>query len=222
MVRRRAVLVAPPGAAGWPHLFMRLSAILAHKIGYATPRKLLPLAFPRRPVEIAARTRGECKLPNYDRRWLAFEAQLAEWMRAFERPGIEFCAGYRRIPGFPVSGFRADGLLTDGQCLVALEVEVRQTHPDTNVGKYWLLSEHHAYERVVLFHVYTPAFNSYGWRMQLGQFYARKMQQQLPFEYVLLDRRSDVDVDATFRDVTSIVGARVEREFPEISAVNRR
>lgn len=152
-------------------------------------------------------------MPKYDVRWLEVEAQLAQWMKGFARSGVEFCAGYRRIPGFPSDGFRADGLLTDGKTLLALEVEVRQTHPDTNVGKYWLLSEHHAYNRVILFHLYTPAFNSYGWRMQLGQFYARKMQSTLPFEYILLDRRGDTDVAATVREVTSIIEPRIRREF---------
>lgn len=157
-------------------------------------------------------------MPKYDVRWLEVETQLACWMKTFAGPGLEFCAGYRRIPGFPSDGFRADGLLTDGKTLVALEVEVRQTHPDTNVGKYWLLAEHHAYDRVILFHLYTPAFNSYGWRMQLGQFYARKMQATLPFEYILLDRRGDTDMTATFREVTSIIESRIRKEFPRKTA----
>lgn len=151
---------------------------------------------------------------TYDAGWLDFEKQLATWMKGFERPGLQYCAGYRRIPGFPSDGFRADGLLTDGETLLALEVEVRQTHPDTNVGKYWLLSEHHAYKRVILFHLYTPAFNSYRWRLQLGQFYARKMQSELPFEYALLDRRKDTDITATFESVTTLIGSRIRKEFP--------
>jgi hypothetical protein len=157
---------------------------------------------------------------KFDAGWLALEKQLATWMKGFERPDLEYCAGYRRIPGFPSNGFRADGLLTDGETLLALEVEVRQTHPDTNVGKYWLLSEHHKYKRVILFHLYTPAFNSYGWRLQLGQFYARKMEAELPFEYILLDRRGDTDIEVTFDNVTARIGARIRREFAR--ALRRR
>ncbi len=109
--------------------------------------------------------------------WLEFEASLAGWMSSFGRPHLTFKSGRQAIPGFPSSGFRADALLTDGKVLLALEVEVKQTHPDTNVGKYWLLSEHQAYEKVILFHVYTPTYNSYGWRKKLGEFYASKMAQ---------------------------------------------
>jgi hypothetical protein len=66
---------------------------------------------------------------------------------------------------------------------------------------------------VTLIHVYTPAYNSYPWRMRLGQFYAEKMKSELPFEYVLLDRRSATDITATFVEVKSIVAARITEEF---------
>jgi len=150
---------------------------------------------------------------KYDADWLTFERQLATWMKQFERPGLRYSAGYQCIPGFPSDGFRADGALTDGQTLVALEVEVRQNHPDTNVGKYWFLFEHHAYKRVVLFHLFTPAYNSYGWHLKLGQFYARKMMVELPFEYVLLDHREATDIPLTFESASSLIGARIRTEF---------
>jgi hypothetical protein len=152
---------------------------------------------------------------KFDADWLTFERQLATWMKEFERPGLQYSAGYQSIPGFPSDGFRADASLTDGRTLLALEVEVRQTHPDTNVGKYWLLFDHHAYARVVLFHLYTPAYNSYGWRLQLGQFYARKMVAELPFEYVLLDHREATDMAVTFASATSLIGTRIRSEFSQ-------
>ena len=145
--------------------------------------------------------------------WLAFEASLATWMRGFERPQLTFKSGRQAIPGFPSSGFRADGLLTNGKVLLALEVEVKQTHPDTNVGKYWLLSEHQQYGKVILFHVYTPAYNSYGWRKTLGEFYAKKMEAELPFEYQLLDLRNALDIEQAFLYVTKILGERISLEF---------
>ena len=145
--------------------------------------------------------------------WLEFEASLANWMRAFTRPGLTFRSGRQAIPGFPSSGFRADALLTDGNVLLALEVEVKQPHPDTNVGKYWLLSEHHPYEKVILFHVYTPAYNSYGWRKTLGEFYASKMAMELPFEYHLLDFRNAKDTEAAFEEVTKALEMRIRVEF---------
>ena len=97
--------------------------------------------------------------------------------------------------------------------MLALEVEVKQTHPDTNVGKYWLLSEHHPYEKVILFHVYTPAYNSYGWRKTLGEFYASKMAMELPFEYHLLDFRNAKDTEAAFEEVTKALEMRIRVEF---------
>lgn len=145
--------------------------------------------------------------------WLQFESQLATWMKAFARDDLPFRAGYQSIPGFPSDGFRADALLTNGRVLLALEVEVRQSHPDTNVGKYWLLSEHHVYERVVLFHVYTPAYNSYGWRKTLGEFYAKKMTAELPFEYILLDHRTAKDTNAALKDVCAQLEPRIHKEF---------
>jgi hypothetical protein len=42
--------------------------------------------------------------------------------------------------------------------------------------------------------VYTPAYNSYGWRKALGEFYARRMAAEGRFEYILLDERGAADV----------------------------
>lgn len=145
--------------------------------------------------------------------WLKFEASLANWMSKFERPGLTFKSGRQAIPGFPSSGFRADGLLTNGKVLLALEVEVKQTHPDTNVGKYWLLTQHKQYEKIILFHVYTPAYNSYGWRKTLGKFYAEKMAMEIPFEYHLIDMKDAVDTENAFEKVTHKLGERISVEF---------
>jgi len=145
--------------------------------------------------------------------WLEFEASLADWMSAFMRPGLTFKSGRQAIPGFPPSGFRADGVLTNGNVLLALEVEVKQTHPDTNVGKYWLLSEHRPYEKVILFHVYTPAYNSYGWRKTLGEFYASKMTMELPFEYHLLDLRNTKNTETALEIVTKTLEKHIRIEF---------
>jgi hypothetical protein len=145
--------------------------------------------------------------------WLTFEASLAKWMSAFESSKLVFKSGRQAIPGFPSSGFRADGLLTNGKVLLALEVEVKQTHPDTNVGKYWLLTEHQHYEKVILFHVYTPAYNSYGWRKTLGEFYASKMSQELPFVYHLIDVRNVTDIESAFEKVTKALIESIYAEF---------
>lgn len=145
--------------------------------------------------------------------WLKFESQLAGWMKSFGSETLQFTNGYQAIPGFPSDGFRADGLLTDGKVIVALEVELKQTHPDTNVGKFWLLNQYKSYEKVVLFHVYTPEYNSYPWRLELGQFYASKMSEELPFEYYLLDLRQTESMDSAFDKVTCAIEGKIRSEF---------
>src|SRR5687767_14947952 len=147
--------------------------------------------------------------------WLQFEARLAAWMRGLAANRLTFRAGRQSIPGFPSDGFRADALLTDGRVLLALEVEVKQTHPDTNVGKYWLLADHHRYEKVILFHIYTPGYDSYGWRKALGEFYACKMAAELPFEYVAVDLRAETDIEEAFAKACAAIGPRVQQELPE-------
>lgn len=144
---------------------------------------------------------------------MSFESSLAEWMSKFERPTLTFKSGRQAIPGFPYNAFRADGLLTNGNVLLALEVEGKQTHPDTNVGKYWLLSEYKQYEKVILFHVYTPAYNSYGWRKTLGEFYASKIMKELPFEYHVFDLRNAPDTESAFNEVAKKLCNRISIEF---------
>lgn len=134
-------------------------------------------------------------------------------MGEFSRRDLKFSAGYQSIPGYPSDGFRADGALTNGRVLIALEVEVKQAHPDTNVGKYWLLSEHHTYEKVILIHVYTPGYNSYGWRKSLGEFYATKMKESLPFEYIQLDARKSTNYEETLDQVKELLAGKIRAEF---------
>jgi hypothetical protein len=97
--------------------------------------------------------------------------------------------------------------------LLAVEVEVSQQHPDTNVGKYWLLARHRQYERVVLIHVYTPAYDSYGWPKTLGAFYAEKMKAEIPFEYVVINCRKATDVNVTLNEVTTNIIAQCKAVF---------
>jgi len=145
--------------------------------------------------------------------WLKFESLLANWMSAFQTQDLAFKNGRQAIPGFPSSGFRADGLLTNNKILLALEVEVKQTHPDTNVGKYWLLSRHYQYERVILLHVYTPAYNSYGWRKTLGEFYAEKMERDFAFKYIVIDLRKETSLEHCFQLVTIELQKQIETLF---------
>lgn len=100
--------------------------------------------------------------------WKQLEHDLTQWLQACATDLIIYRNPNQAIAGFPSDGFRSDGMLTDGRTLIAIEVEAGQMHPDTNVGKYWLLHQaYRPYERIILFHIYTPDFNSYGWRLHL-------------------------------------------------------
>lgn len=162
----------------------------------------------RQAVDQATVTRAE-RSP-----WLDLERRVACWLERKAGTRLEFRNGYQAIPGYPADGFRADALLTDGASLLAVEVEVKQTHPDTNVGKYWLLAEHRRYQHVVLLQVYTPGYNSYPWRKRLAEYYAIRMQRELPFEYHQLDLRTSTSVDTAFSICVEQMEAHVQRVFP--------
>jgi len=108
-------------------------------------------------------------------------------------------------------------MITDGKILVAIEVEAGQMHPDTNVGKYWLLhDEFKKYEKIILFHVYTPDYNSYGWRKKLAEFYASKMRAELPFEYILMDCRSSIDYAGILNTIKESIIGLLKKEFKQL------
>ena len=110
--------------------------------------------------------------------WKNLEQDVGNWLKTLANSKVHFRNSNQAIPGFPFDGFRSDGLLTDDNILLAVEIEAGQMHPDTNVGKYWLLHEQFKpYQKIILFHVYTPDFNSYGWRLNLGEFMLRKCRQ---------------------------------------------
>lgn len=147
-------------------------------------------------------------------RWKQLEQDISAWLSSFTNSHVAFRNSYQAITGFPSDGFRSDGMLTDGSTLLAVEVEGGQMHPDTNVGKYWLLyAKFQSYDKIILFHAYTPDFNSYGWRMRLGEFYAAKMKAEVPIQYVLLDYRHAEDYDTVLADLKSKVAEAIHSEF---------
>ena len=146
--------------------------------------------------------------------WLILEADIVNWLREKYSTRLQFRNSYQSIVGFPSDGFRSDGMLTDGETLLAIEIEARQTHPDTNVGKYWLLhKEHRQYQRIILFHVFTPLFDSYGWRKKLAEFYAVQMKGEVPIEYILKDLRESPDYSVALRELKREVAAKIETAF---------
>ena len=72
-------------------------------------------------------------------KWSNLEKDLVNWLSSFAGEKLQFRNSYQAIIGFPPDGLRSDGMLTDGEVLIALEIEAGQTHPDTNIGKYWLI-----------------------------------------------------------------------------------
>lgn len=149
--------------------------------------------------------------------WSKLENDLSDWLSTFSSEWIRFRNPNQALPGLTSDGFRSDGCLTDGKVLIAIEVEVRQTHPDTNVGKYWLLQESSPYERIILFHIYTPHFDSYEWRKKLGEFYSNKMEREIPIEYIQLDFRNATSYDRTLGRIKKKIRAKIKKEFEEQS-----
>ena len=145
--------------------------------------------------------------------WLQLEGDVCGYLKSLVRPGLSYSGPKQCIPGFPTNGFKSDGCLTDGKSLLALEIEAAQMHQDTNIGKYWLLQTVRPYERIALVHVFTPKFDSYAWRKQLGEFYVGQMPCSLPLDYIQLDRRKAMDYAAVLDEVKRIVDTQVARLF---------
>ncbi len=142
------------------------------------------------------------------------EKILGDWLSSFSSQEIEFRNSYQAIIGYPSDGFRSDGMLTDGKVLITIEVEAGQTHPDTNVGKYWMLLDNHKnYSKAILFHIFTPAFNSYEWRMKLALYYAKKMEESVPFEYKLYDFRHESNLEESLELVKSDIKINLKQYF---------
>jgi len=150
--------------------------------------------------------------------WQQLEKDISQWLAAFASDGIAFRNPFQAIVGFPSDGFRSDGMLANDDILIAVEIETRQTHPDTNIGKYWLLNiKHKLYKKIVLFHIYTPEFNSYGWRKKLAEFYIEKMRSEVPIDYILLDYRATKNYKATLAEIKALIGERVRQEFGKVA-----
>ena len=82
------------------------------------------------------------------------------------------------------------------------------------MGKYWFLNDRYKqYEKTILYHVFTPDFDSYGWRMELAKFYADKMKLEFNLEYNLMDYREAEDYDAIFKEIKVKINNKIKREF---------
>jgi len=141
--------------------------------------------------------------------WEAFETELNDLLSTIaQQCNLIYKEKKQDIYEKCPQGFKSDGLITDGKVLIALEIERTQKHPDTNVGKYWYVYEKcHKYDKIVLIHIYTPVFESYPWRVELGRFYADKMKEYgVPLEYIVMDYRGKQnDPDTALNEVAEIL-----------------
>lgn len=148
--------------------------------------------------------------------WTELEKDLTKWIkRISEINQLKFRNSYQAIIGFPSNGFRSDGMLIINNTLIAIEVEAGQINPDTNTGKYWLLyDKYKKYDEIILFHIYTPKFNSYKWRKELGEFYIEKMKENTPIDYILMDYRNCKKYDQVFTLVKENIKKRLINIIP--------
>ena len=146
--------------------------------------------------------------------WGDLATKLNEWLKGFaEQHGLMHRNQHQAIPGFPHNGFKSDGLVTDtdGRRIIAVEIEYGQTHPDTNVGKYWLLYEKRRYEKLVLIHVFLHYRRRH--RRDLAKFYVEKMiNSGVPIEYIVLDDICYENID----DVLSKIKSKIREEYENI------
>jgi hypothetical protein len=150
------------------------------------------------------------------RKWLNLEIDIVAWLKENYSSRFQFRNSYQSIIGFPPDGFRSDGMITDGETLLAVEIEARQTHPDTNTGKYWLLHKSYKqYQKIVLFHVFTPLFDSYGWRKKLAKFYVAEMIKEIPIEYILKDFRQGIDYDDALSELKNAIQGKTKSALVE-------
>src|SRR5689334_5167870 len=142
-------------------------------------------------------------------KWTALEQALGEVLCEIASPAATFCGPYTEIPGIPESGFKSDGLLATDKRLLAVEVECKQSHPDSNVSKYWMLhARHRAYERIEVVHVFTPAYTSYPWRMKLAAFIGEQCAARIPLRYWQLDLRAATDYAESLATVRTLLVER--------------
>jgi len=89
--------------------------------------------------------------------------------------------------------FKADIQINNSSEVIFIEIEESQTHPDTNVSKYWGYLESNPNRKVKLIQIFGRGFseteNNYASRKKLSEFIAKKIKLAFPkdFEYVPLN-----------------------------------
>ncbi len=67
--------------------------------------------------------------------WKSLEKNIICFLSKFSSDDIVFKNAHQAIEGFPPQGPRSDGMLSNDNALLAVEIEAGPMNPDTNVTK---------------------------------------------------------------------------------------
>jgi len=110
--------------------------------------------------------------------------------------------------------FKADAKIELNDEIIFIEVEEAQTHPDTNVSKYWMYLQENPDKKIKLIQIFGRAFietvNNYASRKKLSEFIAKKIKGSFSenFEYVPINLR---DFNYSKEDYKNNIGEIVNK-----------
>jgi hypothetical protein len=148
--------------------------------------------------------------------WKKLEDDLSKELSGLGGGTLAYRGPHQSIIEFDYSGFHSDGCLSDCDHLLAVEVEAGQPHADTNTAKYWFVAQRsHHFKRIVLLHIYTPDFKSYGSRKDLADFLAEKIKTEIDFDQIDLDYRDKManDYEFVLKDAKERIGVEFRKLF---------
>lgn len=147
--------------------------------------------------------------------WKKLEDDLSEELRKLTEEELWYRNPYQSIIEDDQGGFRSDGCISNGEYLLAVEVEAGQPHLDTNTAEYWFIqARRHQFHKIVMLHIYTPDFNSYGSRKELADFLAEQMSGEFDFKQHVIDYRKKSEND--YPTILEETKDRVRFEFRKL------
>jgi len=141
-------------------------------------------------------------------KWANLERDVTKWLSSFVSDDIMYKKGIGYLR------FMSDGILIKNNRLLAVEIECGQTHPDTNVLKYWRLQSNDPpkYKKLVLLHFFTPGYR-YPGRKELAMFLSKNIPSRAKITYLQKDFPINAEYKHTLREVKSIIHARMKRDI---------
>ena len=118
---------------------------------------------------------------------------VKQWIEENYLDNIEDCVTEKLLLEGNKQSPKADiGIKKKNGEIIAVEIEIGQTHPDTNVSKYWRMKYRFTKgKKLTLIQVFGPRYeNDYQSRTDLAEFIAKRMIQDYgkTFEYVRQER----------------------------------